>query len=98
MNHYLPGQGIRGSLISTVNGVLTDPSNLTATMSLPDGSVTSATPVQDSQGMWHADWTIPYTCPKGIGFYAFRSTGATPAQNASKQERFFVDALGNVAP
>jgi hypothetical protein len=93
MNRYKPGQSFRASLTATLLGVLTDPSNLAATMGLPGGTITVGAPVRDSVGLWHCDFLIPFTIAPGIGYYRFQSTGAQVAQNALEEKRFYVEPL-----
>lgn len=89
MNPYKPGASFRVTLVSTLAGVLTDPTSPTVTMHLPDGTNTAGTPVQDSVGNWHCDFAIPFACPDGIGVYRWSSTGSTD-QNALAETRFRV--------
>jgi len=84
---------MRISLLSLLNGVLSDPSNSVVTMRLPDKSTTTGTPVRDSLGNWHADLLIPLTAPAGIGVYRWQSSGASISQNALAETRFVVEPL-----
>lgn len=105
MNRYPPGQTVRISLTALLKqnpsdpGALSDPANSVVTARLPgpsgtpeDGTSIVATPVRDSLGLWHADFTIPVPSPPGIGSYRWQSSGST-AQDALAQQFFRVVPL-----
>ena len=93
MTRYKPGQGIRFTLTSQVNGVLTDPNALVLTVHFPDGTSVTPTPVRDSLGLWHGDAVIPVTMADGIGVARWQSSGAAVSQDALEERRFQVVKL-----
>lgn len=90
MRAYKPGQGVRTTVQAFLAGVLTDPSSATVTVDLPGGGQLSPGIVQDTTGVWHADFTIPFTTTDGIGAYRWQSTGTADADNGVTEVRFRV--------
>ena len=82
---YLPGTDVR-SFVSwvDVNGNPVDPTAPTFVALLPGGTTATATPVKDSLGQWHADYSIPYPTPAGPCIERHRSIGSV-GQNATVQ-------------
>ena len=86
MSSYLPGTDVRSYVAWVdVNGNPVDPTAPTFVAILPDGTTVSSTPVKDTLGNWHADYTIPYSMPAGSCVERHRSIGAI-GQNATVQK------------
>lgn len=92
---YKPGQGVRTSATITLDGVLTDPTSPTVTVTLPGGVALSPapTPVKDSTGLWHVDYVVPSSAQPGLAVERWTSTG-TASQSAVAEKRFQVSRLG----
>lgn len=73
MSEWVLGQTVMPDATFRVNGVLTDPTTVTATVRAPSGSVTAPTALWRSVGVWGAVVTLNEA---GVWWYRFVGTGA----------------------
>lgn len=71
---YQPGDTVRLSTTFTVGGTLTSPTAVTLSVRDPAGTTTTPTPVNDSTGTYHYDYTAALP-----GLYAWKWTGTGTA-------------------
>lgn len=90
---YLPGTDVRSFVTWVdVNGNPVDPSSPTFVAIMPDGTTATATPLRDSLGQWHADYSIPYPMKSGPLIERHRSIGSI-GQNSTVQKTVQVAPL-----
>jgi hypothetical protein len=95
LNSYKPGQSIRFTATLTVAGVLMDPTTVGFSVHSADGITTTVlTPVRDAQGVYHADFVVPFpAATPGVWAYRWQATGILPSQSALREGTFQVAPL-----
>lgn len=79
-NRYLPGNIVRLRGQFDISAIPTNPTAVTVYVKDPEGAVTNPPVVNDSAGIYHADFT---TAKHGVHKYGFRGTGAVVAYGES---------------
>lgn len=90
---FKPGQSIRFTVTDKVVGVLTTPATMTLTVKPPGAAAVTPTVVQDSNGIYHADYAIPMIGPIGVWYWRWQSTGSSAALAGLVEDSFNVAQL-----
>ena len=95
MNQYKLGTSVRFlNSYTQPGGALVNPPSVAVTAHSPSGESYSVPVVNDSTGVYHADFQIPTTETAGIWIARWVATGGIPSQDNLVEEQFQVVPLG----